>query len=37
MLYTLLCYDNEDKVFSWSREEGDAVMAKLSVVHDKIA
>ena len=37
MLYALLCYNNEDKVFSWSKEEDDAVMAKLDVVHDKLA
>ncbi len=37
MLYALLCYNNEDKVFSWSKEEDDAVMAKLNVVHDKLA
>jgi hypothetical protein len=37
MLYALLCYNNEDKVFSWTKEEDDAVMAKLSVVHEKLA
>ena len=37
MLYALLCYNNEDKVFSWTKEEDDAVMAKLSVVHDRLA
>lgn len=37
MLYALLCYNNEDKVVSWTKEEDDAVMAKLSVVHDRLA
>ena len=29
MLYTLLCYNNEDVVWSWSKEEDDAVMGRL--------
>src|SRR4030081_825868 len=37
MLYALLCYNNEDTVFSWTKEEDDAVMAQLHVVHDKLA
>ncbi len=37
MLYTLLCYNKEDIVWSWSKEEDDAVMARLSVVHEKLA
>ena len=36
MLYTLLCYNSEDVVFSWSQEEDDAVMARLSVVHERL-
>jgi len=36
MLYTLLCYNSEDVVFSWSQEEDDAVMARLGVVHEKL-
>ena len=36
MLYTLLCYNKEDVVWSWTREEDDAVMARLSVVHEKL-
>ena len=36
MLYAFLCYNNEDAVFSWTREEDDAVMAKLGVVHDRL-
>ena len=37
MLYALLCYNDEDMVFSWSKEEDDAVMAKLNVVHQRLA
>jgi hypothetical protein len=37
MLYALLCYNNEDMVFSWTKEEDDAVMDKLSVVHEQMA
>ena len=36
MLYTLLCYNKEDVVWSWSKEEDAAVMARLSVVHEKL-
>jgi hypothetical protein len=36
MLYTLLCYNKEDVVWSWSRAEDDAVMARLSVVHEQL-
>jgi len=36
MLYALLCYNNEDIVTSWSKEEDDAVMARLGVVHEKL-
>lgn len=35
MLYALLCYNNEEAVFSWTKAEDDAVMARLSVVHQK--
>ena len=37
MLYAILCYDSEDVVGSWSKQEEDAVMAKLSVVQEKLA
>ena len=37
MLYALLCYNSEDAVFSWSQAEDDAVMARLSVVHEKLS
>jgi hypothetical protein len=36
MLYTLLCYNKEDVVFSWSKEEDDAVMARLNTVHERL-
>jgi hypothetical protein len=36
MLYALLCYNDEDMVFSWSKEEDDAVMARLAAVHEKL-
>jgi len=36
MLYAMLCYNDEDAVFSWSQEEDDKVMAQLDVVHQKL-
>jgi hypothetical protein len=36
MLYSLLCYNKEDVVWAWSKEEDDAVMSRLSVVHEKL-
>ena len=36
MLYTLLCYNKEDVVWSWTKEEDAAVMGRLSVVHEKL-
>jgi hypothetical protein len=36
MLYSLLCYNREDVVWAWSKEEDDAVMRQLSVVHEKL-
>lgn len=35
MLYTVLCYNDEAAVFSWTKEEDDAVMGRLNVVHEK--
>jgi len=37
VLYAILCYDSEDVVGSWTREEDDAVLAKLAVVQERIA
>lgn len=36
MRYAILCYHDEKVVCSWSQEEDDAVMAKLSVIHDRL-
>jgi hypothetical protein len=36
MLYALLCYHSEDVVYSWSKEEDAAVMAKLGVVQERL-
>ena len=35
MKYAVLCYNDEAAVFSWTKEEDDAVMTRLNVVHDK--
>ena len=35
MMYAVLCYNNEEVVCGWTREQDDAVMAQLSKVHDK--
>jgi len=37
MLYALLCYNSEEIVFSWTKAQDDAVMAKLGVVHERLA
>jgi hypothetical protein len=36
MQYAILCYHSEDVVGAWSKEEDDAVMARLAVVHEKL-
>jgi hypothetical protein len=36
MLYAILCYDDEDVVGAWTKEQDDAVMAKLDVVQQKL-
>lgn len=36
MLYALLCYNDEKAVFSWTKEQDDAVMAQLDVVHQRL-
>ena len=36
MLYAVICYNNEDVVWSWSKEEDEAVMKRLDAVHDKL-
>lgn len=35
MMYAVLCYNNEEMVCGWSKEEDAAVMAGLSKVHEK--
>src|SRR6185503_12910463 len=37
MLYAILCYNDEDVVWSWSKEEDAAVMARLGAVQDRLA
>ena len=37
MLYAILCYNDEDAVCAWSKEEDAAVMAKLQHVQDGLA
>ncbi len=36
MQYAILCYHQEDVVGAWSKEQDDAVMARLIVVQDKL-
>ena len=36
MLYTLLCYNKEDVVWSWSKEEDEALMGRLFKVQDEL-
>jgi hypothetical protein len=36
MLYTILCYNCEDDVTSWTKEHDDAVMGKLLAVQEKL-
>lgn len=35
MMYAVLCYNNEEMVCGWSKEQDDAVMTALSKVHEK--
>lgn len=36
MLYALLCYHDEDVVWSWSKEEDAAVMGRLHAIHERL-
>jgi hypothetical protein len=36
MMYALLCYNPEEVVYAWTKEEDDAVMARLDVVHQRL-
>lgn len=35
MMYAVLCYNSEEMVCGWTKEQDDAVMARLSKVHEK--
>jgi len=35
MMYAVLCYNNEEMVCGWSKEQDDQVMANLTVAHEK--
>ena len=37
MLYAILCYDSEEVVGSWTKEQDDTAMTKLAVVQEKLA
>ena len=36
MQYAILCYHEEDVVWSWSKEEDQAVMARIRVVQERL-
>ncbi|MDG2529958.1 YciI family protein [Caulobacter endophyticus] len=36
MLYAILCYNDQDLVSGWTKAEDEAVMANLSVVHNRL-
>ncbi len=36
MMYAILCYNEEDVVWSWSKQQDDAVMARLGAVQDRL-
>ncbi len=36
MLYAILCYHSEKEVFSWTKEQDDAVLAQRALVTDKL-
>ncbi|HYF23430.1 MAG TPA: YciI family protein [Caulobacteraceae bacterium] len=37
MLYAVLCYDSEDVVGAWTKEQDDAVMVSLGEVQERLA
>jgi hypothetical protein len=37
MLYTILCYNDQDMVCSWTKEQDEEVMGKLIAVQEKLA
>ncbi len=36
MLYALICYNDEDVVWSWTKEQDNAVMARLAAVQEPL-
>jgi hypothetical protein len=36
MLYAILCYDDEDVIGSWTKEEHDGTMARLKTVREEL-
>ena len=36
MQYAILCYNDENLVWNWSKEEDEAVMARLAVVNQRL-
>ncbi len=37
MLYAVLCYNSEERVFSWSKEEEEVVMTRLIAAQERMA
>ena len=37
MMYAILCYDSEEVVSAWTKEQDEAVIAELMKVQDKLA
>lgn len=37
MQYAILCYDREDEVFAWTKEQDEAAMQKLAAAQEKLA
>jgi hypothetical protein len=37
MLYAILCYHSEDVVGAWSKEENEAVMARIAAIQEPLA
>jgi hypothetical protein len=37
MLYAILCYNSEEVIGAWTQAEDDAVMARLEIVHKRLA
>jgi hypothetical protein len=37
MLYAILCYNSEEVLGAWTQAEDDAVMARLDIVHKRLA